>query len=72
MMGASAIFSKDSAKTLRRRYGDHMGQGGWTRLGPGLPFAGAAIGTSHLVQATRAGALCLAQGCFCLSSLRMP
>ena len=34
-----------------------MGQGGWTRLGPGLLFAGAAIGTSHLVQATRAGAL---------------
>ena len=29
----------------------------WTkRLGPGLLFAGAAIGVSHLVQSTRAGA----------------
>ena len=28
-----------------------------TRLGPGLLFAGAAIGTSHFVQSTRAGAL---------------
>lgn len=27
------------------------------RLGPGLVFAGAAVGVSHLVQATRAGAL---------------
>ncbi|MEM7079262.1 MAG: divalent metal cation transporter [Pseudomonadota bacterium] len=27
------------------------------RLGPGILFAGAAIGTSHLVQSTRAGAL---------------
>ena len=26
------------------------------RLGPGLLFAGAAIGVSHLVQSTRAGA----------------
>jgi Mn2+/Fe2+ NRAMP family transporter len=31
--------------------------GRWSQLGPGLLFAGAAIGTSHLVQATRAGAL---------------
>lgn len=29
----------------------------WARLGPGILFAGAAIGTSHLVQSTRAGAL---------------
>ena len=29
----------------------------WRKLGPGLLFAGAAIGTSHLVQSTRAGAL---------------
>ena len=29
----------------------------FARLGPGLLFAGAAIGTSHLVQSTRAGAL---------------
>lgn len=29
----------------------------WTRLGPGILFAGVAIGTSHLVQSTRAGAL---------------
>ena len=29
----------------------------WHKLGPGLLFAGAAIGTSHLVQSTRAGAL---------------
>ena len=29
----------------------------WTKkLGPGLLFAGAAIGVSHLVQSTRAGA----------------
>ena len=28
----------------------------WSYLGPGLLFAGAAIGTSHLVQSTRAGA----------------
>ena len=28
----------------------------WKALGPGLLFAGAAIGVSHLVQATRAGA----------------
>ncbi len=28
----------------------------WRALGPGLVFAGAAIGVSHLVQATRAGA----------------
>ena len=27
-----------------------------SRLGPGLLFAGAAIGVSHLVQSTRAGA----------------
>ena len=30
---------------------------GWIKkLGPGLLFAGAAIGVSHLVQSTRAGA----------------
>lgn len=29
----------------------------WRSLGPGVLFAGAAIGTSHLVQSTRAGAL---------------
>ncbi len=29
----------------------------WRTLGPGVLFAGAAIGTSHLVQSTRAGAL---------------
>lgn len=29
----------------------------WKSLGPGILFAGAAIGTSHLVQSTRAGAL---------------
>ena len=29
----------------------------WRALGPGVLFAGAAIGTSHLVQSTRAGAL---------------
>ena len=29
----------------------------WAKLGPGVLFAGAAIGTSHLVQSTRAGAL---------------
>ena len=28
----------------------------WKKLGPGLLFAGAAIGVSHLVQSTRAGA----------------
>ncbi len=28
----------------------------WKSLGPGIVFAGAAIGTSHLVQSTRAGA----------------
>ena len=27
-----------------------------SKLGPGLLFAGAAIGVSHLVQSTRAGA----------------
>jgi len=29
----------------------------WQAFGPGILFAGAAVGTSHLVQATRAGAL---------------
>lgn len=29
----------------------------WAALGPGILFAGAAIGTSHLVQSTRAGAV---------------
>ena len=30
---------------------------GWfKKLGPGIMFAGAAIGVSHLVQSTRAGA----------------
>lgn len=29
----------------------------WKSLGPGILFAGAAIGTSHLVQSTRAGAM---------------
>ena len=29
----------------------------WKSLGPGILFAGAAIGTSHLVQSTRAGAI---------------
>ena len=29
----------------------------WGALGPGILFAGAAIGTSHLVQSTRAGAV---------------
>ena len=28
----------------------------WTAFGPGLLFAGAAVGVSHLVQSTRAGA----------------
>ena len=28
----------------------------WRAVGPGLLFAGAAIGGSHLVQSTRAGA----------------
>ncbi len=28
----------------------------WARLGPGILFAGAAVGVSHLVQSTRAGA----------------
>lgn len=32
------------------------GGGLWKALGPGLLFAGAAIGVSHLVQSTRAGA----------------
>jgi len=29
----------------------------WQVFGPGILFAGAAIGTSHLVQSTRAGAM---------------
>lgn len=29
----------------------------WTTFGPGLLFAGAAVGVSHLVQSTRAGAM---------------
>ena len=29
----------------------------WTAFGPGLLFAGAAVGVSHLVQSTRAGAM---------------
>ena len=28
----------------------------WKALGPGLLWAGAAVGVSHLVQSTRAGA----------------
>jgi Mn2+/Fe2+ NRAMP family transporter len=28
----------------------------WKAIGPGLLFAGAAVGVSHLVQSTRAGA----------------
>ncbi len=32
-------------------------QGIWQRLGPAILFAGAAVGVSHLVQSTRAGAL---------------
>lgn len=31
-------------------------QASWKMLGPGLVFAGAAVGVSHLVQSTRAGA----------------
>ena len=31
--------------------------GWWTRIGPALLFSGAAVGTSHLVQSTRAGAV---------------
>ncbi len=31
--------------------------GFWKTLGPGLLFAGTAVGVSHLVQATRAGAV---------------
>ncbi len=39
------------------RTGSGMGLGGALRaLGPGILFAGAAIGVSHLVQSTRAGA----------------
>lgn len=34
-----------------------MGRGFWKAVGPGILFAGAAIGVSHLVQSTRAGAL---------------
>ena len=33
-----------------------MGTNFWKSLGPGLLFAGAAVGVSHLVQSTRAGA----------------
>ena len=33
-----------------------MNSKGWSRLGPGLMLAAAAVGVSHLVQATRAGA----------------
>ena len=32
-------------------------RGRWKALGPGLLMAGAAIGVSHLVQSTRAGAV---------------
>ena len=28
----------------------------WTTLGPGILLAGSAVGTSHIVQSTRAGA----------------
>ena len=31
-------------------------KGLFEKIGPGLMFAGAAIGVSHLVQSTRAGA----------------
>ncbi len=34
-----------------------MKQAWWKQFGPGLLFAGAAIGVSHLVQSTRAGAI---------------
>ncbi len=37
--------------------GSTRGNGFWRAFGPGLLFAGAAIGVSHLVQSTRAGAL---------------
>ncbi|MCA1748618.1 MAG: hypothetical protein LC634_03490 [Sphingomonadales bacterium] len=29
----------------------------WRAIGPGLIFSGAAVGVSHLVQSTRAGAM---------------
>ena len=35
-------------------------------LGPGLLFAGAAVGVSHLVQATRAGADLVSAACAAL------
>ena len=36
---------------------DKQPSGFWQSFGPGILFAGAAIGTSHLVQSTRAGAV---------------
>ncbi|MCO4761836.1 MAG: divalent metal cation transporter [Myxococcales bacterium] len=39
----------DSAPASQRSF--------WTAFGPGLLFAGAAVGVSHLVQSTRAGAV---------------
>ena len=44
-------FDANSTRRLSQRFSDLRG-----RLGPGLLFAAAAVGTSHLVQATRAGA----------------
>ena len=40
-----------------REEGERLDLKFWRALGPGVLFAGAAIGTSHLVQSTRAGAL---------------
>ncbi|MCJ9430502.1 NRAMP family divalent metal transporter [Kordiimonas marina] len=36
---------------------ENDGKGFWRFFGPGLLFAGAAVGTSHFVQSTRAGAV---------------
>ncbi len=47
-MGADAISSSLALVSTRRSFGK--------AIGPGLLFAGAAIGASHLVQSTRAGA----------------
>ncbi|MDP6582924.1 MAG: hypothetical protein QF681_19940, partial [Vicinamibacterales bacterium] len=42
-------MSNTSGSVVRSRF--------WTAFGPGLLWAAAAIGLSHLVQSTRAGAL---------------
>ncbi|MBL4576729.1 MAG: divalent metal cation transporter [Opitutaceae bacterium] len=43
----------------KSNHSDHTGKPKkiWSSLGPGILFAGAAIGVSHLVQSTRAGAV---------------